>query len=59
MLCASGDAVALPAAEMKPSAVVTEAALTGATTVPTAAAAANTANANFLECLFSLILHPR
>ena len=32
---------------MKPSAVVIGAALTGATVAPTAAAAANTANANF------------
>ena len=43
---------------MKPSAVVTGAALTGATAEPTAATAANTANANFLECFISLILHP-
>ena len=45
---------------IKPSAaVIGVAALTGATAdTPTAAVAANTANANFLECLFSLILHP-
>ena len=44
---------------IKPSAVLIGAALTGATAdTPTAAVAANTANANFLEYLFSLILHP-
>ena len=44
---------------IKPLAVLIDAALTGATAdTPTAAVAANTANANFLECLFSLILHP-
>ena len=35
-----------------------DSAFTGATVAPTAAIAANTANANFLECFISLILHP-